>query len=74
MKKSSETDGPILLTEKEAAKILGFSIRTFQKWRGTGDGPQFVRVSARAIRYRREDLEAFIEARVSQSTSDYAAA
>ncbi len=70
----SETNQPILLTETEAAKLLGFSIRTLQKWRMSGDGPKFVRMSARAIRYRRQDLDAFIEARVKQSTSDYAAA
>lgn len=68
-----EPNQPILLTEKEAAKILGFSIRTLQKWRVSGNGPKYIRCSARAIRYRRRDLDAFIEDRVKQSTSDYAA-
>lgn len=61
---------PMLLTEKEAAKILGFSIRTLQKWRGNGGGPRFVHVSARAIRYRRADLEQWIEGRIRTSTAD----
>lgn len=59
-----------LLTEKEAAKILGFSIRTLQNWRHRGGGPRFVRVSKGCIRYRREDLEAWVEERLRWSTSD----
>ena len=68
MQKSASS--PILLTEKEAGKILGFSIRTLQKWRIEGQGPPFIRVSARAIRYRREDLDQWIESCVRTSTSE----
>jgi hypothetical protein len=35
-----------------------------------GDGPPFVRVSSRCVRYRPEDLEAWTAARVRISTSD----
>ncbi len=59
-----------LLAEKEAAKILGFSERTLQKWRVLGDGPLFVRVSARAVRYRLVDLNKWVEERLRISTSD----
>ena len=61
---------PILLTETEVSKIIGFSPRTLQKWRYSGDGPTFVRVSARAVRYRPGDLEKWIEGRLRSSTSD----
>ena len=67
---SKQPSTPILLTEKETAKILGFSIRTLQKWRVKGGGPRFVRVSARAIRYRRADLDQWIEGRIRTSTAD----
>ena len=60
-----------LFTEVEAAKVVNCSPRTLQKWRGTGKGPPFVRVTSRCIRYRAEDLEAFIESRVRTSTSDH---
>ncbi|RMH15041.1 MAG: DNA-binding protein [Gemmatimonadetes bacterium] len=59
-----------LLTEKEAAKILRFSVRTLQKWRTRGAGPRFVHVSQRAVRYRLPDLEDWIEQRLRCSTSD----
>jgi predicted DNA-binding transcriptional regulator AlpA len=61
----------ILLTEAQAAQLLGFSPRTLQAWRVRGGGPTFVHVSARCVRYRREDLEAWITERLRISTSEY---
>ena len=60
----------ILLTEEEAAHALGFTARFLQNRRHRGDGPQYVRISARAIRYRPEDLAAFAAKLVRTSTSD----
>jgi excisionase family DNA binding protein len=55
------TDPDSLVTEVQAAKFLNISIRTLQAWRIKLAGPRFVRVG-RAIRYRRSDLTAWIEA------------
>ena len=60
----------ILLTEEQAAAALGFTARFLQNRRHRGDGPAFVRVSARAIRYRPEDLESWAVDRLRTSTSD----
>ena len=60
----------LLLTEEEAADLTGFTPRFFQERRYKGDGPQFVRISARAVRYRIEDLEAWARDRLRTSTSD----
>ena len=68
--KAISPPAPLLLAEKEAAKILGFSERTLQKWRNSGGGPRFVRISARAVRYRQVDLDSWIEERIRTSTSD----
>ena len=59
-----------LLTENDAAAYLKLTARALQAWRYRGDGPQYVRISARAIRYRPEDLESWIEERLRTSTSD----
>ena len=59
-----------LVNEKEAAAFLGYTIRALQNWRLRGGGPQFVKVSARSIRYRRRDLFAWVEARLRENTSD----
>ena len=66
----SDQDTPILLTEKEVARLLGFSPRTLQKWRVTGAGPRHLKISARCCRYRMRDVEEWMEQRVRRSTSD----
>ncbi len=45
-----------LLTEMEVARMLSLSPRTLQGYRYRGGGPAFVRIGARAIRYRTSDL------------------
>jgi predicted DNA-binding transcriptional regulator AlpA len=62
-------DPASLLTEAEAAKLLKFTPRFLQARRVRGDGPAYVSVSSRAVRYRRSDLVAWIEERVRTSTS-----
>ena len=59
-----------LLNEVEAADFLGLKDRTLQEWRIKGCGPRFVRLSARAIKYRRRDLIAHCEARLRSSTAE----
>ena len=50
-----------LLTTKEAAGSLGLAEHTLRMWRYECRGPAFIRLSARAVRYRREDLDAWVE-------------
>lgn len=40
-----------LLTEKTVADLLSVTPRTLQRWRVTGDGPTWVRIGPRMIRY-----------------------
>ncbi len=60
----------LLVDEQEAARMLGYTVRTLRNWRFKGRGPRFVRVNARSIRYRIQDLEAWIEFRIVQSTKE----
>jgi excisionase family DNA binding protein len=63
-----------LLSEKKAAELLGFSRRTLQGWRSDGGpGLPFVRISKGCVRYRRSDIEAWVEQRIRTSTADDAA-
>jgi len=57
----SRIDPDALLNEAQASDFLNLSIRTLQAWRGRSAGPRYVR-TGRAIRYRRSDLVAWIEA------------
>ena len=59
-----------LVTEKEAAKFLGYSVRALQNWRLRGGGPPFVKVSSRSVRYRRGDFRDWAHERRRTSTSD----
>ena len=59
-----------LLRTPEVAFLLGLSPRTLEALRLRGGGPPFVAVTPKAIRYRRRDLEAWIDARIRVSTSD----
>jgi len=54
---------PTLLTEDQAAEYLSLAPSTLAVWRSTGRySLPFIRVG-RLIRYRREDLDAFLERR-----------
>jgi hypothetical protein len=57
----TKQDPDALLKEREAADLLDLSVRTLQSWRLRLAGPPFVQVG-RAIRYRRRDLIAWIDA------------
>lgn len=61
--------GKYLLTEAEAAELIGFSKRFLQARRLTGNGPKWVSVSRRAVRYRFEDLQVWAEQLLRSSTS-----
>ena len=63
-------DPDALLRDDAAAELLGFTPRALADWRRRGCGPQYVRVSARAIRYRRRDLIAWAASLLRTSTSD----
>jgi predicted site-specific integrase-resolvase len=41
----SEQLKPILVTTKDAARLLGLSPQTLRNWRNAGKGPRFVHVS-----------------------------
>ena len=56
------------ITETEAADYLCQSIRTLQKWRVSGFGPQYYK-PGRSVRYRRCDLRDWAESRMRKSTS-----
>jgi predicted site-specific integrase-resolvase len=58
-----------LLTALQAAELLGVPASILERWRGTGEGPPYVKLSDKYIRYTNEDLAAFVEGRRRQSTA-----
>ena len=48
-----------LVTDIEAAAILGITAATMRNWRALGKGPKYRKIGARLVRYHVSDLEAF---------------
>ena len=59
---TSMPGGPALLSERDAAIYLGMSMSYLRKSRRFGEGPEFVRIGSKTIRYRVSDLQVFIDA------------
>ena len=57
-----------MVRTEQAAVILDVKKSTLESWRCRGGGPPFVRYG-RAIRYREEDLSAFIESKIRRNTA-----
>ncbi len=57
-----------MLTSKGAAAFLGFADQTLRKMRIAGNGPPYLKLN-RSVRYRVRDLQAWLDARVTSSTS-----
>jgi predicted site-specific integrase-resolvase len=58
-----------LFTERQAAQILGVSIKTLQGWRWAGRGPAFLKIE-RLVRYDENDLIEFVQTGRRRSTSE----
>lgn len=56
-----------LIDTSGAAAMCGLRASTLHRWRIQGVGPEFLKLGA-AIRYRVEDVEAWIESRRRTST------
>ncbi len=60
----------IAFTTREAAQYLGLAVSTLNKWRCHGGGPEFLKLG-RAVRYRQDELDRFLETRLVGSTSEF---
>lgn len=49
-----------LLTPSQAADWIGLKTDTLRDWRHTGQGPKWIKINRKTIRYRLSDLVAFI--------------
>ena len=67
---SAGPDAEALLTSKQAAAVLGFHASYLAKARLTGGGPRYLKIGARAVRYRRSDIDTWLADKMRISTSD----
>jgi predicted DNA-binding transcriptional regulator AlpA len=74
---TSENDGGAIvmnepqnvLSEAQAARYCGVSPATLRLWRTRGTGPTHFRAGQKLVRYRRTDLDRWIESRLSQPSA-----
>lgn len=59
-----------LLNTKQASEILGVSMAFLERDRWAGARIPFIKLGSRAVRYRIEDIENYLESMVRVSTSD----
>ena len=52
-----------LLDDVATAELIGVHPTTMRRWRNTGVGPPYMRVSTACIRYKVADLRAYLESR-----------
>ncbi len=58
-----------LLGTEEVAALLGVAAITLRIWRLHGNGLRYIKLG-RSVKYRRSDIEAFLDARCVASTSE----
>ena len=58
-----------LLTTTEVASRLGIARKTLENWRVEGYGPPYLKIR-KYVRYRPEDVDAWLASRERQHTSD----
>jgi hypothetical protein len=57
----NELDDDQLFDQRGASLMLRVSERTLERWRAERIGPSFIRMSARAVRYRLSALRAYLD-------------
>lgn len=60
-----------ILTTIEAAAYVRLGKPTLERFRISGDGPKYCKLGG-AVRYRKADLDAWLESRLTGSTSEAA--
>jgi len=58
-----------ILKTKEAAEYVRLGKPTLERFRITGGGPRYCKLGG-AVRYRKSDLDEWLESRLTRSTSD----
>ena len=67
-------DNPAWLDEAvntaEASRITGIPVCTLHTWRSRGDGPPFLKLGRKSVRYQRRTLFEWMAARQRRNTAD----
>ena len=59
-----------VLSEDQAAELLGLSVRTLQRFRVDGRGPRYLKLGRKRVAYSESDLSAWLDQCRRESTSE----
>jgi prophage regulatory protein len=62
------TDQDEFVSRAYLAERLDVGVRTLVRWASQGYGPPPVKLGPRAVRYRRQDVDAFLAERVREAS------
>jgi predicted DNA-binding transcriptional regulator AlpA len=60
-------DSDQLLSTKQLAALLAVSVQLLENWRQNGEGPEWIALGPRCIRYKRSDVLAWLNTRASKN-------
>jgi predicted DNA-binding transcriptional regulator AlpA len=60
---------PRLVKLEQVAVAPGVSERTLERWRSTGDGPPYLSLTRKTVRYTQEAIAGFLGERVKENTA-----
>lgn len=60
-----------LLLPQEVAEMLRLEVETLEGWRSKGNGPRYVKLGKREVRYRPSEVLHWLDERVCSSTWEY---
>ena len=63
------TEGRLLRAE-DVGEITGLSVETLAQWRSQRRGIPFVKLSRNCVRYRRQDLDRWLDERIVRVTQE----
>lgn len=61
---------PDVMDTKQLSQLLGVPVPTIATWRHNGNGPRFLRLGGRVIRYRKTDVLRWIASSVVETTGE----
>lgn len=65
-----QANGPEYMSVKDVAAYTGLSEKFWNHLRSEGGGPLYVKLSPKAVRYRRSDVDRWMADRLRRSTFD----
>jgi predicted site-specific integrase-resolvase len=60
-----ELRDPLVVTEREVARLLSVSRAALRRWRREGRGPEYTRLERRCVRYNLRSIETFVNKNLS---------